>query len=82
MERISREFKRSLELNELDMEVFTPNEQKKLALLVFRPKDFYQKYVVEEEKKKAAQAQPAAKAAPKPSAAEKTAAGDRKFHYL
>lgn len=71
VERISKELKRSLELNELDLEVFTENEQKKLALLIYRPKEFYQKYVVEEEKKKAAQAKPAQKSAAKPSAAEK-----------
>lgn len=44
--RISAEFKRSQELDELDLSIFSPKEREKLALLIKHPSDFYLKYAL------------------------------------
>ena len=46
VERISKEFKRSQELDELNWNVFSPNQVNKLKLLIKNPDDFYMKYVL------------------------------------
>lgn len=46
VERISREFKRAKELDELDMNVFTPRTRERLNLLIKDPDGYYQKYAL------------------------------------
>lgn len=46
VERISKEFKRAFELDEIDMSVFTPLAQERLSLLVKDPNGYYQKYAL------------------------------------
>lgn len=46
VERISAEFRRSQELDELDFSLFSPVEREKLALLMKQPSDYYLKYVL------------------------------------
>lgn len=44
VERIGAEFRRSNDLGELDMSLFTVFEQEKLALLMKRPEDYYYRF--------------------------------------
>ena len=44
VERISREFRRARDLEELNMELFTQEEQKRLTLLIENPEEYYRKY--------------------------------------
>lgn len=44
VERIAAEYRRSRDLDELDMEVFTKNEQDKLLFMMKSPGDYYLKY--------------------------------------
>ena len=46
VERISAEFKRSQELDELDFSLFSPAERVKLTILIKQPYDYYLKYVI------------------------------------
>ena len=46
VERISKEFKRAFDLEEIDMSVFTPLAQERLSLLVKDPNGYYQKYAL------------------------------------
>ena len=46
VDRISREFKRAQELEELDMSVFTPRTRERLSLLIKDPDGYYQKYAL------------------------------------
>lgn len=46
VERISKEFKRAFDLDEIDMSVFTPLAQERLSLLVKDPNGYYQKYAL------------------------------------
>ncbi len=46
VERISREYKRALELGELDLSLFTPLTQDKIMLMIKYPEDYYLKYVL------------------------------------
>ena len=46
VERISREFKRAQDLEELDMSVFTPRTRERLSLLIKDPNGYYQKYAL------------------------------------
>lgn len=46
VERISREFKRAQELDELNWNVFTAKQADKLKVLIKNPDDFYMKYVL------------------------------------
>lgn len=55
--------KRSRDLDELNMNLFSAAEQKKIEMLISQPKAFYKKYVIDAEKPK--------KTASKESAAEK-----------
>lgn len=44
VERIAAEFRRSRDLGELDMSLFTPKEQEKIAFMIKSPGDYYLKY--------------------------------------
>lgn len=44
IERIAAEFRRSRDLGELDMSLFTPKEQEKIAFMIKSPGDYYLKY--------------------------------------
>ena len=46
VERISKEMKRAVELEEIDMNVFTPRTQERFGLLVKDPEGYYQKYAL------------------------------------
>lgn len=46
VERISKEMKRAVELDEIDMNVFTPRTQERFGLLVKDPEGYYQKYAL------------------------------------
>ena len=46
VERISKEMKRAVELDEIDMNVFTPRTQERLGLLIKDPEGYYQKYAL------------------------------------
>ena len=46
VERISKEFKRAQDLEELDMNVFTPRTRERLSLLIKDPNGYYQKYAL------------------------------------
>lgn len=46
IERFSRELKRARELEELDLNVFTPNTRKSITLLMDSPRVFYWKHVI------------------------------------
>lgn len=46
VERISAEFRRSRDLGELDMSLFTPNEQEKMAFMIKSPGDYYLKHCI------------------------------------
>ena len=46
IERISKEFRRAFNLGEIDISVFTPENQKKLRLLIKSPYTYYQKYAL------------------------------------
>ena len=46
VERISKEFRRAFEVDEIDMSVFTPLAQERLSLLVKDPNGYYQKYAL------------------------------------
>ncbi len=54
--RISKEYKRAQELGELDMSLFTPLTQDKLALLIKHPEDYYLKYVLKVKSQKKSKA--------------------------
>lgn len=54
VERISKEMKRAVELEEIDMSVFTPRTQERFGLLVKDPEGFYQKYALFEGNSEAA----------------------------
>ena len=46
VERISKEFKRAQDLDELDLSVFTPKTREKISLLIKDPSGYYQKYAL------------------------------------
>ena len=46
VERISKEMKRAVELDEIDMNVFTPRTQERFGLLIKDPEGYYQKYAL------------------------------------
>ena len=46
VERISKEMRRAVELDEIDMNVFTPRTQERFGLLVKDPEGYYQKYAL------------------------------------
>lgn len=46
VERISKEFKRSFDLEEMDISLFSAKEREKLLLLVKDPEGYYQKYAL------------------------------------
>ncbi len=46
VERISKEMKRAVELEEVDMNVFTPRTQERFGLLIKDPEGYYQKYAL------------------------------------
>ena len=55
VERISKEFKRAQDLDELDMNVFTPRTRERINLLIKDPNGYYQKYALFEGKSTADQ---------------------------
>ena len=54
VERISKEMKRAVELEEIDMSIFTPRTQERFGLLVKDPEGYYQKYALFEGNSEAA----------------------------
>lgn len=46
VERISKEMKRAVELDEVDVNLFTPRTQERFGLLIKDPEGYYQKYAL------------------------------------
>ena len=55
VERISKEMKRAVELDEVDVNLFTPRTQERFGLLIKDPEGYYQKYALFEGKSTADQ---------------------------